>query len=429
MVSSSRDAPRLRKPQRNQLSLQPTDLESLVPDDHPVRSVWAFVDSLDLSEFYDEIDARGDQPGAPATDPRILLALWVFANSEGVGSARLLARLCERDAPYRWICGGVGVNHHTLSDFRVAHGDKLDKLLTQTLAALMKHGVVTLHRVAQDGMKVRASAGAASFRRRESLERCLDEAREQVKMLRRELADDGAASSRREKAARERAAVARQAAVEAALAEIPRIEEKRATAAKKNRLKKSRGAEVRASTTDPESRVMKMADGGYRPAYNVQLATDAAGECIVGALVTNNGTDQPHVVPMLDDIARRTACTPREYLVDGGFVSLENIEVASERGSRVYAPVPDPRGKAPRYAAKPGDSPAVARWRRRMGTESAKRIYVQRGAVAERTNADLRVHRGLDRLNVRGLPKVRAVVLLAALTFNAARIIAERLLV
>jgi transposase len=222
------EGPRLVSPDRRQLLLQPMDLEGLVGEDHPVRGIWAVVEKLDLSAFYDEIAARGSDPGRPATDPAVLLALWVYANSEGVGSARLLERLCARDAPYRWVCGGVSVNHHTLSDFRTGHEKEIDGLLTQTLAALMKHGVVKLQRVAQDGMKVRASAGAASFRRRQSLERCLEEAKEQVRKLKRELHEDGSASTRRQKAARERATNARQAAVEAALAEVPKIEQQRA---------------------------------------------------------------------------------------------------------------------------------------------------------------------------------------------------------
>lgn len=412
------------KPVRNQLSLQPTDLEALVPEDHPVRGIWALVERLDLSTYYDEIESRGSNAGRPATDPAVLLALWLFANAEGVGSARLLERLCERDAPYRWICGGVPVNYHTLSDFRVSHGEKLDGLLTQVLAALMNQGVVRLKRVAQDGMKVRASAGAASFRRKASLERCRGEAAEQVRRLRHELKDDPSASSKRVAAAQDRAAQARLAAVEAALAEIPVIEEQRAKRDAKKPSDAKRRGEIRASTTDAESRVMKMADGGFRPAYNVQLATDSSG-FVVGVDVTNNGTDQPHVMPMLDQLEERTGKKPREYLVDGGFVTLENIEVIAERGITGYAPVPQPRDPAvDPHAPKPGDSPAVAAWRKRMGKESAKRIYVQRGVLAERTNADLRVHRGLDRLNVRGLAKVKTVVLLAALTFNLLRMLA-----
>lgn len=396
----------------------------MVPDDHPVRGVWALVERLDLSEYYAEIAARGSNAGRPATDPKVMLALWIFANSEGIGSARLLERLCERDAPYKWICGGVPVNHHTLSDFRVKHGKKLDGLLSQTLAALMKQGLLKLKRVAQDGMKVRAHAGAGSFKRKQSLQRALKEAEQQVRRLKHELQDDPGAGNRRVAAAKERAAEARKQAVEAALSEMASIEDERAELAEKRPADLKRKGEARVSTTDAECRVMKMADGGFRPAYNVQLATEAASGCIVGVDVTNRGTDQPHVAPMLDDIARRTGRAPTEYLVDGGYVTADNIEVVSARGAKIYAPPPKGRkaGVDP-TAPKRGDTQAVAAWRRRMGTESAKRIYIQRGAVAERTNADLRLHRGLDRLNVRGLAKVKSVVLLAALTFNVLRML------
>jgi transposase len=422
---SEHDDPRVVTPVRNQLSLQPVDLEALVPADHPVRGIWALVERLDLSEYYDEIAARGSKAGRPATDPKVMLALWMFANSEGVGSARLVERLCDRDAPYRWICGGVPVNHHTLSDFRVKHGKKLDRLLSQTLAALMKQGLLKLKRVAQDGMKVRAHAGAGSFKRKQSLERALKEAQQQVRRLKRELEDDPGAGSRRVAAAKERAAEARKQAIEAALSEMAGIEEERAELAKRRPADLKRKGEARVSTTDAECRVMKMADGGFRPAYNVQLATDAASGCIVGVDVTNQGTDQPHVAPMLEEIERRTGMTPKEFLVDGGYVTAANIEVVSSRGAKVYAPPAKPRTtEVDPTAPKRGDTPAVAAWRRRMGTESAKRIYMQRGAVAERTNADLRLHRGLDRLNVRGLAKVKSVVLLAALTFNVLRMIA-----
>jgi transposase len=420
------EPPRVESPERRQLVMTPLDLDRIIGEDHPVRAVWAFVERLDLSAFYEEIRARGSEPGRSAKDPKLLLALWLYATSEAVGSARLLSRLCERDAPYQWLCGGVQVNHHTLSDFRVGHGKKLDQLLTQNLAVLMKQGAVTLRRVAQDGLKVRAFAGAGSFRRRQSLERCYEEAKEQVRKLKRELEDDGGASTRREQAARERVAAERQGLIEAALKELEEVEAERA---KRDELKPSdakRRGEVRVSTTDPESRVMKMADGGWRPAWNVQLATDVDGGCIVGVEVTNHGTDQPNLAPMLDDIQERSGKTPQEYLVDGGYVNLESFEVVSERGATLYAPVPTPRNASiDRHAPKKGDGPAVAAWRVRMGTEEAKRIYRDRAATAERTNADLRRHRGLDLLNVRGSAKVTSVVLLAALAFNCLRMASQ----
>jgi transposase len=421
---SESDKPRLREAERRQITLQAMDFEALVAPDDPVRGLWAMVEALDLSEFYAAIEARGSTPGAPATDPKILLALWLYANVEGIGSARLLAKLCERDAPYRWICGGVSVNHHGLADFRVAHGKKLDKLLTQVIAALMKRGIVKLNRVAQDGMKVRANAGAASFRRRQSLERCYEEAKEQVRKLKREIEEDGSASSRRERAARERAAAERQSNIEAALETMAELEEKQADPDRQSPSVVKRRKEARASTTDAECRVMKMADGGFRPAYNVQLATDESG-AIVGADVTNEGTDYAQVEPMLDQIEERTGAVPDEYLVDGGYMKHENIEVISERGARPYTPAHTPKNRTiDPYEPRSGDSPAVAAWRVRMKSEDGKRVYKQRAALAERTNADLRGHRKLDRLNVRGLVKVKAVVLLGALSFNLMRLLA-----
>jgi transposase len=415
---SENDKPRLREAERRQITLQAMDFDALVALEHPVRGLWAMVEALNLSEFYATIEARGSKPGAPATDPKILLALWLFANVEGIGSARLLAKLCERDAPYRWICGGVSVNYHGLADFRVAHGKKLDKLLTQVIAALMKRGVVKLNRVAHDGMKVRASAGASSFRRRQSLDRCYEEAKEQVRKLKRELEEDAGASSRREQAARERAASERQASIEAALETLAELEEKQAAPDRQSPSVVKRRREARASTTDAECRVMKMPDGGFRPAYNAQFATDESG-VIVGADVTNEGTDYAQLKPMLDQIEERTGTVPSEYLVDGGYVKHENIEAISERGATPYAPVPRPKDKAvDPYEPKRGDSAAVAAWRVRMKGEDGKRVYMKRAALAERTNADLRGHRKLDRLNVRGLAKVKAVVLLGALAFN-----------
>jgi transposase len=420
------NAPRILVPDRTQLGLHPFDPDSLVPEDHVVRGIWAMVEKMDLSAFYDQIAARGSQAGRPATDPRLLLSLWLFAVSEGIGSARLLERLCERDAPYRWLCGGVPVNYHTLSSFRTTNGSKVDELLTKTLAGLMANDMLKLHRVAQDGMKVRASSGAASFRRKDRLERCYEDAHKQIKRLRRELEEDPATANRRDKVAQERAAKDRTHRLELALAAVQRMEKKRKEEPQYPSTV-ARQSEPRASTTDADSRVMKMADGGYRPAYNVQLATDSSG-FIVGAQVTNEGTDGNAVTPMLEEIEKRTGQTPKEYLVDGGYATTQNIETIAERGATPYAPVKKPRkeGVNP-HEPKPGDSSAVAEWRQRMATADAKGIYIQRGCLAERTNAELRTHRGLDGFTVRGLDKVRSVVLLTALSFNLLHMLAQGL--
>jgi len=407
-------------PQRNQLELRSFDLDATLPDDHRARAIWSVVERLDLTAFYDQIRSRGGNAGRPATDPRILLALWLYATAEGVGSARLLDRLCGTDDAYRWICGGVTVNYHTLSDFRVDHESLLDDLMTQVLAAMIHHGLVTMTRVAQDGTRVRADAGAASFRRQPTLNDLQQQARDQIDRLKQELAEDPGAHRRLRDAARERAARDRAAAIERALAEMPAVAEvKRRNRAKKKGKKPS---EPRVSTTDPEARVMKMADGGFRPAFNVQLATDADSRVIVGVLVTNSGSDLPMLVPMLDDMRRRTGFVPGELLVDGGYVTLAGLETAHERGATTYAPVMATAPKTPRgHIRNRTDRPAIAQWRSRMERSDAKAIYRHRAATAETVNADLRRWRTLDRFPVRGLRKARCHALLNAITYNTLR--------
>lgn len=415
-----KELPRLRRAERRQIELRACDLESLLPEDHRARLVWEAVEQLDLGDFYTAVSTRLDTPGRPGTDPKILLALWVYATSEAVGSARHLERLCTRDHAYMWLCGGVTVNRTMLAEFRVEHSDKLDALLTKLLAVLMNQGLISLRRVAQDGVRVRASAGAASFRRRATLEQHLEQAKEQVETLKRELDDDPAASASREQKARARAAADRKSRLERALEEMPKVEEAKARNPPK---KGKRATEARVSTTDPEARVMKMGDGGWRPAYNIQLATDTESRLIVGVDVTNIGNDGGQLLPMLDQLKKRMGKAPDEYLADGGYTKLTDVHALEEQDIRLFAPVPTPRsaGIDP-HARKPTDTDFTAAWRARMGTEEAKKIYVERGATIETVNADLRAHRGLQQLPVRGCDKAKALALLHALTFNLLRI-------
>lgn len=402
--------PRYETPNRTQVELYPSDLEALLPPGHAARLVWRFVDGLRLDAFYAAIRAREGGPGRPAIDPKVLIALWLYATIDGVGSARELDRLCQHHDAYRWIRGGISVNYHTLSDFRVQHHAALDDLLTQSIAALLKRNVITLARVAQDGTRVRASAGLRSFRRRPTLEEALRVARQQVERTARQ--EDGAALSR-QAAAQARAAAEQLARVEDALAEMPAVE------AAKARNKST--ATPRVSTTDPEARKMKMTDGGYRPAYNVQFATDVEGRAIVGVAVTNVGSDQTELAPMLDQIIERTGRAPTEELVDGGYVSLEAITDAAAQGVTIYAPVPKPRGDRDPAAPCPRDSPAVVAWRARMATDEAKAVYKARAATAEWINADARTHRTLGPLLVRGVTKVHTWVLWIAVAHNMMR--------
>ena len=413
--------PRLRQVDRQQVVMRAASLDSLLPDEHRARVVWEYVQAVDLCPLYEGIRSVEGRAGRDATDPRILLALWLYATLEGVGSARQLARLCEDHVAYQWMCGGVSMNYHTLSDFRVGHPEFLDHLLTQSVATLMHEGLVTLDRVAQDGMRVRASAGAASFRRRKTLEECQAQAKEQVEALAKELEEDPASSNRRQDAARSRAARERSERVRQAQAELAKIEAKKKEEEEK--------AKARASTTDPEARVMKMGDGGFRPAHNVQFATDTQSQVIAGVDVVNTGSDQGQMPPMVEQIEERYGKTPGEVLVDGGFAKHEDIETVStaEAGTKVYAPVPKPKKDSDRdpHQPLPGDSPTITQWRVRMGTPQAKEICKDRASTAECVNAISR-NRGLRQFLVRGLRKVRAVVLWFALAHNLMRAVALR---
>ncbi len=411
--------PRLQRPNREQVELRPLDLEGLLPPDHRARIVWDFVEGLDLGPLYAAIKAVAGHAGRPPIDPAILMALWLYATVEGVGSARAVARLCEEHDAYRWLCGGVSVNYHTLADFRGQHVAYLDGVLTTSVATLMAEGLVTMTRVAQDGVRVRANAGAASFRRGPRLEAFLAEAEAQVEALRQELHDEPGATTRRQAAARQRAAEERRQRVAKALEHLPDV------AAKK---KAAEREQARASTTDPEARVMKMADGGFRPAFNGQFATDTAAQLIVGVDVTNLGSDRAQLAPMTAQLQQRYGQVPTEMLVDGGFVNHETIIALArpEVGCTVYAPVSAPRdGKRDPYEPCPGDPEAIAQWRRRMGTEAAKRIYKERAATSECVNAIAR-NRGLEHLLVRGLHKVKAVLLWFALAHNLMRAVSLR---
>lgn len=263
-----------------------------------------------------------------------------------------------------------------------------------------------------------ASAGAASFRRGATLRECLRDAEEQVEALRKELDDDPSATSRRLKTAKERAVEDRRRRVKEALAQLPEAE------AKKEEKSKDK---ARVSTTDPDARVMKMGDGGYRPAYNVQFATDTATQVIVGVDVDNQGSDQNHLPPMIDQLRERYDQVPREVLVDSGFAKLVDIErVEAVDGVTVYAPVMKPKdpNRNP-HEPRPGDSIILAAWRRRMGTDEAKEIYKDRAATAECVNAAAR-NRGLRQFLVRGRRKVRAVALWYALAHNLMRMLVLR---
>jgi transposase len=415
-------------PNRTQIELRPMDLESLLPEGHRARLVWAWVERQDLSAMYAAIKVRQGGVGRSAIAPQILLGLWLYATLQGVGSARQLSRLVLEHDAYRWMSGGVQVNHHSLSDFRVAHGAALDDLLSASLAALMTAGAVKLQCVAQDGVRVRASAGAASFRRKASLQDNLELARARVRELKQQLDVDPAQDSRRKAAAQQRARREMQERLQAALDRLPELEAIK-------RRNGGKAEEARASSTDADAGVMKMADGGYRPAYNAQYASDCHSQVIVGVEVSASGSDMGQLAPMVGQIEQRLGRAPQKMLVDGGFPAHAQIDAVADK-TEVYAPVPEARAKKDgkkddeghaaaqdKHGPKPDDSAAVASWRQRMASDEAKALYKQRAATAECVNAQAR-NRGLQRMPVRGLRKVRCVALLFALAHNLMRTVA-----
>ena len=408
--------PRMREPVRDQIELRAVDLEALVAAEHPVRVIWAYVEKLDLRELEEAIRARAHTPGQAPASPRLLLALWLYATSEGVGSARALARLCDSHDVYRWLCGGVSMNYHGLADFRTAHPELLDRLLSENVASLSVAEVIDLDEVAQDGVRVRASAGTKSFRRRKKLHKELRKAQRLVRQLKEEAIDDPQASSRRIAAANERATREREARVASALKKLAEIEAERERRRKTNKKEVEKQKEPRASTTDPDARVMKMADGGFRPAYNCQLATVAGGQIVIVPDTKTVGSDRGLARPMLEEIKRRYGRSPKRYLIDGGFNKNEDTEWAAKRGISVYGPPSRSKHQRDPYQPRDKDGPGVAAWRARMRSPHGKSVYKRR-AQAECINARFR-NWGLQRFTVRGLQKVQTVLRWFALTNN-----------
>jgi transposase len=415
---------RVVRPDRQQLYWDLIDLEALLAADHRARMVWAFVESLDLAAFYDAIKAREGAPGRPPADPAVVLALWLYATLEGVGSARELERLCERDVAYRWLCGGVAVNYHGLADFRVDHGDLLDRLLSESVAAMLAEGLIDLDEVIIDGTKVKASAGKDSFARENRLVRAERLARERVAQLKAEIDADPGASARRKQAAAERAA--RDIAVRAGKAReaLERLKAEKQQRAKTHAKAEAEKGELRVSLTDPQARFMRFADGSIKAGYNIPVAANGSG-VVLTVTATDRRNDAGLAVPMIEDIARRYGRAPKRVLLDTNFATADDIVALATRQHGqvlVYAPPPPERDDvsvktlSKRAAARAKEPEPLQEWRRRMASPTAQGSYKVRRRI-ELVNAHMK-NRGLDRLNLRGLAKAKIVALWHALAHN-----------
>lgn len=401
---------KLRTAERGQVEMHLAALDDLIPADHRVRLVWSFVERVDIGGLLERVRSFHGADGAPATDPKILLALWLFATLDGVGSAREIDRLCERDLAYKWIAGGVSVNYHTLSDFRAQAGSFLDEVLSRSVAALIEAKVVDLSCIAVDSLRVRAGAGSGSFRRRETLVELEALARARVEALKAAPEGEGA----RRRAAQERAARETAERLAAALEAVEQIEAARAAEdeAKRRKTPKKRPP-ARGSTTDAQARVMPMARGGFAPAYNLQVKTDPKAGVVVGVKVTASASDRGQLAPAVSEMETRYGQRPKAILADEGYDG--HADIAAVETGLTAAHVPLPKDLA-RQAIRPSDLDGVKAWKQRMLTEGGKALYALR-VNTEHAHAQMRNH-GLQQMPVRGLRKATAVALLFAVATN-----------
>lgn len=426
-------AARMWEPERETIELRAMCLDSLIGAEHPARLVWDYASRLDLRELEDRIKAREGVAGHPAITPRLLLALWLYATSEGVVSARLLSRLCERDDAYRWLCGGLVVNHRTLGEFRVDQPELLNRLLAASVTALMAEGLIDLDMLSQDGVRVRAAAGASSFRRRERLEAHIAAVQDVLAELAKEIDSDPSANEARLRKRRAQRAAERLSRLEAAVAKVAEIEAQRGKSGKSqaddsrtpppadgepSQSKDGKPARkaVRVSTTDADARVIKMPDGGFRPAFNMQIASVAGEQIVVAVDVSTSSSDRGLARPMLEKVDAIYGEVPGKHLVDGGFSKNDDIEWAHAAGVAMFCPPIINKHNTDPFAPREDDGPGISAWRERMKDEVGKATYRKR-SIHECINARLRQW-GLQQLTVRGRANALAVLTWYALTNN-----------
>jgi transposase len=474
---SSSAQPRLRVVDRNQFVLRAMDIEQFIAQDHPARALWEFVGRLDLSKFYEPMKAVEGHPGQPGNDPQLMIALWLYAYSRGIGSAREIERQCEYEPGFQWLCALKPINHHSLSDFRVDYDKPLTELFTQVLGVLSAEGLITLERVTHDGTRIRAAASGNTFRSEKTLREHLEQARQQV----RAMGDPSQPPANdRKAAAQRRAKQEREQRLESALEQLQQLRQDR----------RYNQNEARASETDPEARVMKRSGGGFEPSYNLQISTDAAAGVIIGLNVTQSGADAPHLQPAIQRLKQTFGKVPDQVLADAGCISSQNI-VALHEETDLLGPIPAasparlqaqrkrygvaeqfaadrfvflaeqnslqcpagqllpyyriqdaPGGAVREYKATPDvcgacqyklqccpqtaartirvldEDPEIICFRTKMEKPENIAIYKQRSQVAEFTNAWLKEKIGLRRFRVRGLRKVTLEALWAAITYN-----------
>ena len=409
-------------PDRAQLRWDMVDLDSQLPDDHRARLVWAFVEGLDLSEFYERIKARDAVAGRPATDPRVVLAVWLYATLEGIGSARAIDRLCQQHAAYRWLCGGAPINHDLLSAFRREHAGLLDRLLTQSVTGLIAEKLVTFEELAIDGTKVRAHAGRGSMSKAKRLESIEKAVAERVAELKSELDTDPAEPERRCKRRALQAAEERARRVKQAQQKLAELVQEKAERAKTHATEEAKKGEPKVSVSDPEARMMRLPDGAAAPAWNLQVAT--ANGFIVEIDPTDRRRDSGSAPGLIEKVAERCGGAPQRLLADTTAMTQDDIVKLAEHhpDMTVYSPPPPERPNVTtktlrtRRLRRRHEPPAVVAWRARMASEEGQEVY-RRRKLTERAHGIIKT-RGMTRFLVHGREKVRSVCLLQALALN-----------
>ena len=413
---------RVIRPDRAQLRWDMVDLDSQLPDDHRARVVWAFVQGLDLGEFYDRIKARDTVAGRPASDPEVVLAVWLYATVEGIGSARAIDRLCQQHAAYRWLAGGVPINHDLLAAFRRENAALLDRLLTQSITGLVAEKLISLEELAIDGTKVRAGAGRGSMSKRKRLDKIAKAVAERVAALKGELDHDPAEPERRRKQRALHAAKERAQRVERAQHKLTELVAEQSERAKTHPKEETAKGEPKVSVSDPEARTMRLADGAVAPAWNVQVAT--ADGFIVAIDPTDRRKDSGLAPELVERVAERCGRVPRRLLADTTAITQQDIVKLAERypETTIYSPPPPERteitagGLRKRRWKRRHEPAPVQAWRARMASDEGQEIY-RRRKLTERVHGIIK-NRGMSRFLVHGREKVRAVCVLHALALN-----------
>ncbi len=414
--------PRVLRPERSQPYFGVVDLDTQLPPDHLARVVWSLVTGLDLSEFYARIKARDDVAGRPASDPAVLLALWLYATMDGIGAARAVERLCDHHAAYRWICGGVPVNHDMLSAFRRDSSAMLDRLLTESLTSLVAEGLVTLEEVSIDGTKARARAGRNSLAQDKKLAKLEAAVAQRVAALKSELDDTPEAADRRRQERALRAAQEHASRLQRARERLAEFDQEKAERAKRHAKEEAEKSAPSVSTSDPEARSMRMPDGSIHLAWNVQVAT--ANGFIVAIEPTDRRKDSGLAIETVEQIERRCGTTPERLLADATAITQGEIDQLSQRSPEllVYSPPPKERETVKAETLRKRDwkherePDAVKQWREWMASDAGKVVY-RRRKLTEHAHAKMK-NRGFGRMPVHGIATVRVVCLLHALAHN-----------